>query len=641
MAIPDTREGATWSRIGFMSSFYRAGLVVMAGLIVGCGEAQEEPLDTAPSEPAQAGDTAVLEQPSKDVPSKRTGPSKQPVEAPIKQPQLSVLFREITEPSGFTFAHDQGCEGNRELPETLGGGVAWLDYDGDGNLDLYLAQSGPLREVDGSEDRATAANEIWAGDGAGHFALVPGIAADTGYGQGVHAADFDGDGRVDLAALNWGRNGIWHSVEDGYKEVTAAWGMAGDTSWSASAAVLDYDGDGDLDFYVVNYLDVTPRAHLDPTLNSQAPGPHTGYPHPDRYPAQKDTLWRNDLDGESGAFVDVSSSMGLDAIDPQKGLGAIPTDIELDGWVDLYVANDATPNTLLHNEGGTFFKDAARTLGLAYNESGQTEAGMGVDTVDIDRDGDLDLFVTNLDMETNSLYLNRSFERKRGQTSAAEPTVGRLSFRDRTLHMGLAQPSRGYVGFGVIFIDADLDGDADCIVANGHVVDNIEEISDTRQYAQANQIYLNDGSGHFTEAKGSAVPLGFQKRDVSRGSALGDLDGDLDLDLCIANNGGPARIYEGTPAQIPRLFLRLQGPLKNTEGLGATVWLRFKDAPTWLGRMERSRSYASASEAAIVAGMPGELLSIEILWPGGKRDTFTEFPDGLATAGGALKLLAR
>ncbi len=619
-----------------MSVNDRAGLVLLVGILTGCG-VSEDPVSPAPSESVTPEAPRTIAAP----PLLHEPPLQQVHDGEHLQLPLEPLFREITASSGMTFVHDQGCEGNRELPETLGGGVALLDFNGDGNLDIYLAQSGPLREVDGSEDRSTAVNELWAGDGTGHLKFLPGVAADTGYGTGVSAADFDGDGHVDLAALNWGTNGLWHNTGAGFENVTSAWGMAGDTSWCASAAVLDYDGDGDLDFYVVNYLDVAPRAHLDPELNSMAPGPHTGYPHPDRYPAQGDTLWRNDLDSASAQFREVTEEMGVRAVDPQKGLGAISTDVELDGWVDLYVANDATPNTLLHNQGGVFFVDAARTLGLAYNESGQTEAGMGVDTIDVDRDGDLDLFVTNLDMETNSLYLNRSFERKRGEGLEVPPTPNRLSFRDRTLQMGLAQPSRGFVGFGVVFIDVDLDGDADAIVANGHVVDNIEEISDTRLYAQPNQIYLNDGSGRFDEAKGGALPKGFSVRTVSRGSSIGDLDGDLDLDLVFANNGGPARVYEGTPPQLPHVFLRLKGPARNTEGVGATVWLHFKGAPTWLGRMERTRSYASASEAVIVAGMPGELASVEVLWPGGKRDTFVDFPEGFAAKGGALTLRAK
>jgi hypothetical protein len=578
------------------------------GLLAGCSDSAEPRPDSAP-----------------------------PAEPPAPLALTGPLFEDLTEFSGLTFVHDAGREGNRELPETLGGGVCFLDYDGDGHLDLYLAQSGPLRELDGSEDRTTAANQLWRGNGTGHLTFVPGAAGDTSYGQGVHAADFDGDARCDLVALNWGTNGLWRNTEAGFVDVTEPWGMAGVHNWSVSSAVLDFDGDGDLDYYIANYLDVAPRAHLDPSLNPDAPGPHKGYPHPDRYPAQADELWRNDLD-TAGRFVDVTAEMHVAELDPQKGLGVIPTDIELDGWIDLYIADDATPNMLLHNLDGKDFREEARKLGLAYNEAGDTEAGMGVDTIDVDRDGDLDLFVTNLDMETNSLYLNKSFQRKRGAAPDSPPTPGRLGFRDQSLRMGLGAPSRGLVGFGLLFDDADLDGDSDVIIVNGHVVDNIEEISDTRLYAQPNQIYLNDGNARFSEAPDDLLPAGFKRMTVSRGSALGDLDGDLDFDLAVGNNNSRAELYRATPPDRPRLALRLVGPGRNTEGLGATVWLHLADHADWLGRLERSRSYGSASDAMILVGLPARLESIEVLWPGGERETFTALDETLRTRGGALTL---
>ena len=619
-------------------------LAAAALVLTACGGAGDEastPPALAPA-PGPTGPEPVPGQaPAADAGA--TGALAHGSTAPEAAP-LGPLFATLDPARRPAFRHDRGVEGNRELPETMGNGVAFLDRDGDGHLDLYVSQSGPLRELDGSEDRAGAENELWAGDGTGGFALVPGQAADDGYGQGVHAADLDGDGRPDLVSLNWGPDRVYHNAPAGpdgtdadFRDVTAAWGLDGVDAWSVSAAVLDHDADGDLDLYVVHYLDVAPRAHLDPRYNPDAPAGHKGYPNPDRYPAMPDRLWRNDL-AEGRGFVDVTDAMGVAELDPQKGLGAIPTDIELDGWVDLYVANDATPNMLLHNRGGEVFEERARALGLAYNDSGDTEAGMGVDTLDVDRDGDLDLFVTNLDMETNSLYLNRSFERARGAAPTEPATPGRLAFRDRTLRMGLASPSRGYVGFGVTFSDLDLDGDGDVVVVNGHVVDNIEEISDTRLYAQSNQAYLNDGTGKYAEAGPELLPEAFRRPTVSRGSALGDLDGDLDLDLAVGNNGGPVDLYAGTPPDRPRLALRLVGPGRNTEGLGATVRLVHAGAPTWLGRMERSRSYASSSEALVVVGLPGPLEAVEVLWPGGTWERFTGEAITLGPTGGALTL---
>lgn len=552
---------------------------------------------------------------------------------PVESTPVTPLFRDL---AAIDYRHEPGREGNRELPETMGGGLGFIDFDGDGNLDLYLAQSGPIPkalDTSGYAEREAAANQMWRGDGAGGFQVAPGLAADRGYGQGVHAADLDGDGRPDLLALNWGRNGVWRNVDGtGFDDVTGAWGMGADRAWCTSAGVLDFDADGDLDIYIANYVDAPPGAHLDPKLNSNAPGPNKGYPHPDRYAAQADVLWRNDL-ATAQTFTDVSGEMGVANGDPQKGLGVIPTDVELDGWVDLYVANDSTPNMLLHNMQGQHFEEHGRKLGLAFNESGKTEAGMGVDTADVDRDGDLDLFVTNLDMETNSLYLNRF-----------EPSRSRAGFRDQTLRMGLAAPSRGFVGFSILFDDVDLDGDPDAVVVNGHVVDNIEEISDSRTYAQPNQIYLNEvasGQARFNEAPANLLPPGFLKRTVSRASSLGDLDGDLDLDLAVGNNNDAPMLFAATPpSKAPRLALRLKGPGQNTEGLGAAVWLHFAPSkgsttqPDWLGRMERSKGYGASSQALLVTGLPGELASIEIMWPGGRREIFEDLPK----SGGAVTL---
>ena len=599
-------------------------MLLLLPLVACSSEATEQP-----ASPAQEGGTSVP--PSTDL-------SKEATEAPVGEAPTGPLFATLDPARRPDFRHVRGREGNRELPETMGNGLAFLDADRDGNLDLYVVQSGPLREVDDSEDRTAASNELWLGDGTGGFTHAAGHAADQGYGQGVVAADLDGDGWCDLVALNWGRNGVWQGREGaGFADVTEAWGMADEEAWSVSGAVLDHDADGDLDLYVVNYLEVAPRAHTDPRFNPDAPDGHKGYPHPDRYPAQPDRYWRNDLDTD-GAFTDVTGAMGVAELDPQKGLGAIPTDIELDGWVDVYVANDATPNMLLHNQAGARFVESARKLGLAYNESGDTEAGMGVDTLDVDRDGDLDLFVTNLDMETNSLYLNRSFERPRGAGPGAPPEPGRLAFRDRTLRMGLAAPSRGFVGFGVAFSDLDLDGDGDVVVANGHVVDNIEEISDTRLYAQPNQAYLNDGTGRMDEAGPELLPDAFRAPTVSRGLSLGDLDGDLDLDLAVGNNGGAVDLFAGTPPDRPRVSLRLVGPGRNTEGLGATVRLRLDGAPDWLGRVERSRSYASSSEPVVLVGLPGRLEGIDVLWPGGAWETFDARARTLGLKGGSLTL---
>lgn len=509
--------------------------------------------------------------------------------------------------AGLEFVHVTGAQGARELPETMGAGAALIDADVDGDMDVYLVQSGPLRRPDGSEDRSSAANQLFLNDGTAHFAELPGArgADDRGYGQGVAVGDADGDGRDDLWVLNWGPNTLYLNREAGFEPVQA--GPAAD-QWSVAGVFVDVDGDGDLDFYEVNYLKSPPDSYLDPKINPEAPAFYRHYAHPDQFKPEPDRLLIN---AGRGHYELAGDSWGLTHA-PQKGLGVVSLDIELDGWPDLYVTNDSTPNLLLWNQSGTALKECGREAGCAFNDDGQTEAGMGVDTADVDLDGDFDLFCTNLDLETNTLYLNES---KRGSPPR---------FRDRTRASGTAEHSRAWVGFGVLFEDLDGDADRDLLVANGHIIDNVRQVSDVRRHAQANQVFIGNGLGAFELLPLSGDAAVFAEPTVSRGLYCGDLNGDRALDFLETLNGGAPRLFLGS--QVPDLSIRANAGPQNPRGLGARLWVELADGRRLLGQIESTRSYAGACEPAWNTGLPTPASAIEVLWPGGQRERFTRPP---------------
>lgn len=515
------------------------------------------------------------------------------------------LLRPIPGPA-LSFVHQTGAQGARELPETMGAGAALFDADLDGDQDLYLVQSGPLRTPDGSEDRSAAANVLLLNDGRGAFEIAPQAlgADDRGYGQGVAVGDADGDGRDDLFVLNWGPNALYLNRPEGFRATQ----LPAADQWSVSGTFVDVDGDGDLDFYEVNYVVAPPDSHRDPTINPEAPGVYRHYPHPDLFKAEPDRLLIN---ADRGRFEVAGPEWGL-SHPPQKGLGVVAFDADLDGWPDLYVTNDSTPNFLLWNQAGRSFREIGKQAGCALNADGLTEAGMGVECADVDLDGDLDLFCTNLDQETNTLYLN--------ETKAGQPP----RFRDRTRASGLAEPSRPWVGFGTLFEDLDGDGDRDLLVANGHIIDNVQQVSDVRRHAQANQVFLGNGQAQFTLLPLVGPAAEFARPTVSRGLYCGDLDGDRALDFVETLNGGTPRVFlGGRPAD---LWIEASAGAGNPRGLGARLWVELEDGRRLLGAIESGRSYAGACQPVWCTGLPSPARAIEVLWPGGSRERFEAGP---------------
>lgn len=517
-------------------------------------------------------------------------------------------FADRSEASGLIFHHVNGMSGHRYMAEMMGAGVALLDYDGDGDLDVYLVQGRPLG-IAGPADLFTTprhdppwTDRLFRNDGPGdglsmRFTDVTeqaGLAPGAGYGMGVAAGDYDGDGHVDLYVTALGPNRLLRNLRDGrFEDVTAAAGVD-DPRWSVPAAFLDYDADGDLDLYVGNYVDHSPDNHRECRAST---GIDT-YCSPLMYRPESDRLFRNEGDG---TFRDVSRSSGIAA--PLAGaLGVIPADLDDDGDLDLYVANDGLPNLLWLNQGDGVFVEDAVFAGVAVDRNGMPEASMGVDAGDPDGDGDLDLFMTHLRGQTNTLYLNDGFG----------------VFEDRTIAMGLAEVSFRMTGFGTAWLDVDNDGLLDLVVVNGEVVVPPERAGEgALPLDQPDQLFRGTADGWLVDASALAGPA-LTRSGVSRGLAIGDLDGDGDDDLIVTVNDGRVRLLENLVGQDAHWLGLEVVDAAGSSALGARVELLDTDGATVASAVvRRAGSYASARDPRLRFGL-GESeasRSVRVCWP--------------------------
>jgi len=512
----------------------------------------------------------------------------------------AITFTEITREAGIDFVHVNGASGEKYYIETMGSGACFFDYDGDGDIDLYAVDSAALP---GFTPSSKPMSRLYRNDGKGRFTDVTveaGVGA-AGYGMGCVAGDVDGDGDLDLYVTNFGNNVLYRNLGGGrFEDATAQAGVAGG-GWSASAAFFDMDNDGDLDLYVTRYIDFTLENNK--YCGQRKPG-YRAYCHPDEYNGVPDLLFRNRGDGR---FDDVSAAAGI-ANPIGKGLGVVVTDVNDDGWPDIYVANDKTINFLYLNKKDGTFQDASLVSGTGFSENGEVQAGMGTDSADVNGDGRLDIVVTNLDYETNEIYLNN----------------GDLTFTDGTFKAGLGEPSFLRVGFGAAFLDYDNDGDADLLVANGHIIDNIGLTSTQVTYLQPRSLLANDGSGHFHEV-GPQMGAAFVEPDVGRGIALGDIDDDGDVDFFVINNNRPARLFrnDGGNRAGHWITIRLRGTKSNRDGVGARVRVLTRDAAGlehWqVNELRAGSSYLSQSDLRLHFGLGAASLAevIEVHWPSG------------------------
>ncbi len=512
----------------------------------------------------------------------------------LLSPPLPVQFVDVTAEAGIDFRHQNFATAAKHLPETMGSGAAFLDFDQDGWLDVYLVNGAPLT---GRRDDIPD-NRLYRNLGNGRFADVTEKSGldDRSYGMGVAVGDYDNDGRPDLYLTNYGPNRLFRNLGNGsFEDVTARAGVE-DPRWSASAGFFDYDKDGHLDLYVTNYLDYPLE---NPIECSDYEMKERSYCHPHHFSGVADSLFRNNGDG---TFSDVSQSASIAQADG-KGLGVVLADLDADGWPDIYVANDSVGNFLFRNRGDGTFEDLSLPSATGYNGDGKPEAGMGVDAGDIDGDGLPDLFVTNLDFESNTLYRNQ----------------GNLWFEDQTNRRGLGQPSFLRVGFGTLLIDIDNDGDLDAFIANGHILDNVSSSRPFLSYPQANQLYENRG-GSFEEISNRSGS-GLSPKTVSRGLAVGDYDNDGDLDLLVSNCNQPAQLLRNEGGNRHNwLSLNLRGSKSNRDGFGVRV--RVRVGSSWgVYQKMGGASYLSAHSPRMHIGLgsASQADEIEIQWPGRLR----------------------
>jgi hypothetical protein len=520
-----------------------------------------------------------------------------PSRAPLAQAQPAAaagpVFVDVTTAAGIRFRHNNGAFGKKYLPETLGSGGAFLDYDNDGWQDILLVNSKNWPGRPGPPSYPA----LYHNNHNGTFTDVTkqaGLAVEM-YGMGVTAADYDNDGNIDIYITALGPNRLFRNLGGGrFADVTAKAGV-GDPGFSTSAMWFDYDRDGKVDLFVANYVEWSIENDLFCTLD----GKSKSYCTPESYKGQSSTLYRNKGDG---TFEDVTKKAGL--FDPTaKALGVALIDYNGDNLPDLFVANDTQPNRLYQNKGDGTFVDVGMTAGVAFNEAGVARAGMGVDAADFDGSGRASLVIGNFSNEMMALYSNEG----KGLfiDEAPTSTIGKVSLLTLT--------------FACFFFDVDLDGLLDIFALNGHVADDINAVQPKVTYAQAPNLFRNRGSRKFdvvTASSGEAL----QKRIVGRGAAYGDFDNDGNLDLLITTNNGPARLLRNDGGNRNHaLRVATIGTSSNRNGIGSRIKITLDNGSTEWSMVKTGSSFCSQSELPVTFGLgkASKVTAIEVTWPNG------------------------
>jgi enediyne biosynthesis protein E4 len=512
-------------------------------------------------------------------------------------------FVDITGEAGIKFRHNSGAYGGKLLPETLGSGCAFIDYDSDGWQDLLL-----INGMDWpGHKRQRSTLKLYHNNRNGTFTDVTkaaGLDVEM-YGMGVAVGDYNNDGFPDVFISCVGQSRLFRNTGQGtFVDATKTSGLLGRQGLSTSAIWFDYDRDGHLDLFVCNYV----HWSADHDVFCSLDGKNKSYCTPEAY--RGDTCWllRNRGDG---TFQDVTATSGI-FDSSSKSLGVAVFDYDQDGWPDLLVANDTQPNKLYRNLGNGKFKDVAVEAGLAFSSEGKARAGMGVDVADFDNSGRAGVVITNFDNEMIGLY-----------------RAGNKGYDDIAMETGLGDASRNTLGFGCVFFDADLDGMLDIAIANGHIDETVRNIRGNVGYAQPPQLFRNLGKGKFQDVA-AGVGGGFEAPKVGRGLAVGDFDRDGDLDVLLTTNNGPAYLYRNDQLNGNRsIRFRLVGTKSNRDAIGATVKI-FHRGQMQSRTVRSGSSYLSQSELPVTFGV-GKEHQIEravIQWPSGGSEEYTRLQTG-------------
>jgi enediyne biosynthesis protein E4 len=521
------------------------------------------------------------------------------------------LFRDVATEVGLTFQHFNFATGRHYMPEIMGAGVALLDYDNDGDLDVYLLQGSRLDQGGkllspppaGWKPGNRLFKNLLAETGELRFVDVTEKAGvgHVGYGMGVAVGDYDNDGFLDLYVTNFGQNVLYHNNGNGtFTDVTQQAGVD-DAHWSTSAAWVDVDGDGWLDLFVCNYVDFT----VEGNRGCSSPAGEPDYCTPKMYHPVPSRLFRN---LRNGKFEDITEASRINS-SYGPALGVVCADFNGDGLTDIYVANDTSANLLWLNQGNGTFRESALETGVAYSMDGLAKAGMGVALADVENNGGMVLLVTNLTGEGATVFRGAAH----GQ------------FDDATADFGLLQPTFGYTGFGAQWFDYDNDGWLDLFIANGGVTLGAAARTRGSRYAQPKQLFHNEGRGrkfrHVSPEAGSV----FQIAEVSRAAAFGDIDNDGAIDIVVANNNGPVRLLRNQISPRPHwLTVKLEAEKVNRFAIGARVTVIRRGNDALVRRVHTDSSYLSANDVRVHFGLGSqpEIEAVQVSWPDGSKERF-------------------
>ena len=523
----------------------------------------------------------------------------------VQDQPIKVHFTDVRKAAGITFLQDGTGTEEKYYLETMGTGVAWIDYDQDGRMDLYFVQSAATDIYQPAHPLRSA---LYHNNGDGTFTDVTekaGLGGAGHYGQGVAVADFDNDGFPDIYVTGYGGGILYHNNGNGtFTDVTAKAGVGEAGLWSTSAGWFDYDKDGWLDLVVANYIDWDPKHNI--WCGEHRPG-HRSYCHPDNYKGQRIKLFHNNHDG---TFTDVSNASGVGKPEA-KGMGVVLADFNNDGWTDIAIANDTWPNFLFMNKHDGTFEDVSFVSGMAASEDGRYEAGMGIDAADVDGDGWQDIYITHLDFELNRLYHNNHDS----------------TFTDYTYRSGIGNKAILMSGVSMKFLDYDNDGWPDIVQINGAMVDNVSLYHSDVTYQEPLLMFRNLGQGQFEKVSESLGP-DFMRPVAGRGIATADYDNDGDIDIVTNNRDDYPELLRNDGGNSNHwLEIFLIGTRSNRDGIGASLKLT-SGGITHVEQAKGGMSYMSASDPRIFFGLGkrSKIDSLEITWPGGLVERLTNVP---------------